>query len=329
MLAGFLSEIKPQESNICISCCIPYNLDILRSRFPEVNWYPYTTEARESCINSCDVWLGLGGSPFQSSVSSWFIDHLAEEHRIASKFHKPMAFLGIGSQDDNAFNNSVLTHIMQSSNFISARDFSTYKALLNIRIDHKKIYLGADLSHLFFSRNLAQFAHKGRLTMVLNSDYKSWPNLNSLVSDLSQLRADEQIWLIQESRPLPGSEQDLYQCLSLDVKAKWTPVFAEKTNEPLSNILTKWPTGEWTLTSRYHACLTSLWGGSKTTVLALNGKLKAVASEFGLAALPMDASNDAIITALRTSKPVDRSILTKHTKLAKDSVTHFRATFGL
>ena len=329
MLAGFLSELSPKISDIHISCCIPYDLDKVKARFPEVSWYPYTNESREEAIKACDVWLGLGGYPFQSSVSPWFIQHLVEEKGFTTKFRKPMAFLGIGSQDTEAFNNKDLMGVINTCDFINTRDSNTYNSLIDNAIIKNRVFLGADLGHLFFSHHLPQSAQKKRLTVVLNTDYKAWPNLNLIIENLENLNANEQLWLIQESRPLPGSEQSLLESLSPEVKTKWTPIFAEKPNESLSSIAASWPTGEWTLTSRYHTAIASFWGGSKTTILGINSKLNAVASEFGLTALPINAPKESILASLQEAKPVDRSLLLKHTSLAKASVAHFRSTFGL
>jgi len=329
MLAGFLAEINEKNSKYSISCCIPYNLDVVKARFPSVNWFPYTPDAREACIKDCDVWLGLGGSPFQNSVSSWFIDHLTEEHRLISKFHKPMAFLGIGSQDDDAFNNKNLYNIIKSSNYISVRDSHTYKTLIERDLPNSKLSLGADLGHLFFSRNLPSPALKGRLSVILNSDYKPWPNLNSVIENLDKLDLDEKIWLIQESRFLPGSELQLYESLKPEIRSKWKPMFAEQSNQRLSSILAAWQTGEWTLTSRYHSALASLWGGSKTTIFTLNHKLSSVADDFGLNTVPMDASHETILASLKTSKPVDKGILATHTARAKAAVEQFCTIFDI
>ena len=329
MLAGFLLELSKKPYQVSISCCIPYELNKIKSRFPQINWLPYTQEAREACIKTCDVWLGLGGSPFQNSVSTWFIDHLAIEHSLALKFSKPMAFLGIGSQDDEAFANKDLIRIIDYSEFISTRDTYTYKNLLSKKLLSKKISLGADLGHLFLSKNLPRDAVKGRLSTILNSDYKQWPNLNSLVTSLDDLKASEQIWLIQESRKLPGSEQSLFESLPYEIKAKWKPIFAEQSASPLSTITSLWPTSEWTLTSRYHAAIVSFWGGSKPTILGLNKKLESLANEFGLEALPIDSPNKTVLKSLSGTKPIDRSILIDHTNRAKISVDNFCRTFGI
>jgi len=329
MLAGFLCELRKKLPAITISCCIPYCLDTVKARFPEVKWHPYTNESRESCIRSCDVWLGLGGAPFQNSVSNWFIDHLINEHKLTIKLCKPMAFLGIGSQDHDAFGNNELINIIQSSDFINTRDLITYNKLIEKGLDTSKLSLGADLGHLFFSQNVPKQATKGLISTILNTDYKQWPKLNSLIESLGSLNTTEQIWLIQELRNLPGSEQYLYNTLSPELKKKWKYTFANRVELNLSSVLGSWPTTEWTLTSRYHAALVSFWSGSKTTILALNSKLESVANEFGLAALPLDTPNEQILASLTSAKPVDKAILAQHTARAKESVDNFCATFSV
>jgi hypothetical protein len=70
MLAGFLLAIKKRSVPIGLSCCTPHNLGVLQRRFPEIEWVPFTYENRVEKIQSCDVWLGLGDSPFQSVVGT-------------------------------------------------------------------------------------------------------------------------------------------------------------------------------------------------------------------------------------------------------------------
>ena len=79
MLAGFLAAMRTLAPRATLTCCVPFALDPLHRRFPTIEWLPCSPIDRERAIAGCDVWLGLGGSPFQSDQSRWFVDHLTGE----------------------------------------------------------------------------------------------------------------------------------------------------------------------------------------------------------------------------------------------------------
>src|ERR1044071_3659612 len=66
MLAGFLGAMRTLAPSASFTCCVPFALEPLRTRFPSIEWQVYDEAVRARCIAQCDVWLGLGGSPFQS-----------------------------------------------------------------------------------------------------------------------------------------------------------------------------------------------------------------------------------------------------------------------
>ena len=103
MIAGFLEGMG--KANVRYTCCIPYETEPLKKRFPKIDWLTYDSPTRKHAITSCDAWLGLGGSPFQNAVSDWFTTHLLEEASVCKKAQKPMYFMGIGGQDKAAYTN--------------------------------------------------------------------------------------------------------------------------------------------------------------------------------------------------------------------------------
>ena len=98
MLAGFLAAMRPLAPAATLTCCVPFALPPLQQRFPAITWLPYDDATRTRAIADCDVWLGLGGSPFQSALSRWFVDHLVTEAEFCRRAAKPMFFLGVGVQ---------------------------------------------------------------------------------------------------------------------------------------------------------------------------------------------------------------------------------------
>ena len=183
MLAGFLEQAKCY--NIQYTCCVPYPLEALEVRFPQINWLPYSYEARASAIKDCDVWLGLGGSAFQNSVSQWFTDHLDEETTLCRKFKKPIYFLGIGGQDHTAFSDERLKSIIRLSESVWVRDKNLYNQLIsNDLLDYDKVHNAADLAHIFFKIHVKRQIKQDSIGTILNFDYKTWPSLSDTLNSI-------------------------------------------------------------------------------------------------------------------------------------------------
>ena len=327
MLAGFLHEIR--RYNVKISCCSPYNLKTLAHRFPEIEWLPYTEQARDNAIQTCDVWLGLGGSPFQSDVSDWFIKHLQEECQKCSNYQKPMYFLGIGGQDEKAYQNPSVKLVIDQSEKLWVRDEFTLQSVLKLTSDKSKVILAEDLAHIFFQENLLPAPKKGRISVTLNFDFQNWVSLNKTLISLESLRPSERIWLIQENRRLIGAEKWLYSTLSEDQQSCWNPVDINQEGSSLTHIGAIWPSSEWVLTSRFHTTLASAWAGSKIAVVATNLKLSAVAKACGIQALDPLAPTSNFLDALERAQPVAKSHLIAKAEMSRRSVNDFATLLDL
>src|SRR4051812_39380881 len=91
MLAGFLEGVPPGVRMTCASQTAAKQ----RARFPQVEWLPYDSASRAAAIEACDAWVGVGDTPFQVVVGTWFLDHLAEEVALCRRYGKPMFFIGV------------------------------------------------------------------------------------------------------------------------------------------------------------------------------------------------------------------------------------------
>jgi hypothetical protein len=322
MLAGFLAKMARVEATY--SCCTPHDLTSLKVRFPKVDWLPYTKAQRQEAVANCDIWLGLGGTPFQSAVSSWMTDHLTEEALMCKTAEKDMYFLGIGGQDEEAFHSTQTKAVIGQSKGLWTRDLVSYEYLTKAVGKQAKITASADLSHLFFSKNSFGIVKKGRLLTCLNFDYKYWPNLEPTLALISaELSLKEQIWLIQESRSLPGAEKDLFLRLPAQEQAKWTEYSIDLPLKSLQNCISSWPNSEWALTSRFHTTLACAWAGTKTVVLDTNIKLKSAAQECGFMLLNPSASPSEITDAIKEARSANLSLLKAKAVLAEESVHAF------
>jgi hypothetical protein len=143
----------------------------------------------------------------------------------------------------------------------------------------------------------------------------------------------ERIWLAQESRDLPGAERALYAALPLSDRAPWRLALPDAPQPgdsvpalSLATAFSRWPSGQWLVTARFHAALAGAWAGSKILILSTNEKLRAAARDLACPVLAPAADAGSLSHALTTlahSTPVSRDRLI----LAADRATAACAAF--
>lgn len=297
MLAGFLAAVRELAPGAAFTSCVPFPLAPLQRRFPEIIWLPYDDAERARCIGACDVWLGLGGSPFQSALSRWFVDHLVAEARLCARFGKPRYFLGVGVQDSAELAVPDVRELCATAAGIWTRDIASAGRIRALPAP-PPVAAAADLAHVFLRANPPPPAVAGRLTFVGNFDYGAWPGQAACLAAFAALPATERVWLAQETRALPGAERALFAALPAAEQARWRLVAPENEGAPLDTVLARWPSGAWLVSARYHAALTGAWAGSRVTIVATNEKLRAAAAELGAPAIAPDADASAVAAAL-------------------------------
>jgi hypothetical protein len=344
MLAGFLTAMRRLAPDATYTCCVPFPLPPLRARFPEVEWLPCETAARDRSIAACDAWLGLGGSPFQHALSRWFLDHLLGEAAVCARHDKPMYYLGIGVQSPDELAAPEVRGLCAQAAGIWTRDPAAAEQIAALA-SAPAVAPAADLAHVYFRHSAPPHAVAGRVTVVPNFDYGSWPGQAALLAAVERLGATGRVWLAQEARELPGAERALHAQLPPAAQAKWRlvvpdersgdfpvadhragsprsresqpaqtppcpptarkvePAAATAEPRPLDAALSRWPSGEWLVTARYHAALAGAWAGSKIVVMATNEKLRAAARELGCPSIPPDADEATIAQALAAARP--------------------------
>lgn len=306
MLAGFLIALRKLKAPFSFTASIPFNLDIVRRRFSEIEWFPYSLRERERCISQCDAWLGIGGSPFQSAQSRWFITHLLEDAEICRKCGKPMFYLGVGVQTAAELHLPEITSLLEEAAKIWTRDPESADKLH--RAGAKSIVAASDLAHIFFNESRPPSPQPKGINIVANFDYAEWFGCASALEAIEHLQPAERIWLAQETRELPGAERALYAALPASDRARWRLVVADDPQQAMSrtvaDLIHAWPTGEWLITSRYHAALAGVWAGSKIVVIGTNKKLCGVATEFNLRCVSPTATKHEVEQALVTALPL-------------------------
>jgi polysaccharide pyruvyl transferase WcaK-like protein len=302
MLAGFLAALRSLAPGATLSCCVPFALEPLRHRFQEIEWLPYDDTNRARCISRCDAWLGLGGSPFQSAQSRWFVDHLVGEETLCARERKPMFFLGVGVQTPAELAAPDVQRLCARAAGIWTRDAASAERLRALR-SARPVEAAADLAHLFFRDSRPPPATASRVTVVANFDFGQWPGQTACLRAIEKLATRDHVWLAQESRELPGAERALHLALPPREKSRWRLVSPERPGAPLAEVFSTWPSAEWLVTARYHAALAASWSGSKIVILSINEKLRAAARELHAPLLSPEADETTAARAIASATP--------------------------
>ena len=302
MLAGFLAAMREHAPDATFTSCVPFAIVPLQQRFPSITWLSYDNRERSRCIAECDAWLGLGGSPFQLDLSRWFVDHLVAEAQFCHDAGKPMYFLGVGVQSLTELSDLEVRRLCTHAAGIWTRDEASAMRLRSLP-SPPPIRAAADLAHIFFRDCPPPVAQLRRLTFVANFNYANWPGQTACLDALRHLPATERIWLVQESRQLPGAEREMHGNLPPIEQARWSLLNPERPGTELKEVLARWPSGEWLVTARYHAAIAGAWAGSKIVVLSTNEKLRAAAHALHTPLLATVASEAAVTRALAAAKP--------------------------
>lgn len=302
MLAGFLQALRHLRPGSRLTANIPFPLDSVQARTPEVAWQPDELNQRQRNIQQCDAWLGLGGSPFQSAQSRWFIDHLIADAALCRAAGKPMVFLGVGVQLAQELRVPEVQQLCRQAAGIWTRDAASADRLRALT-GMGPVEAAADLAHIFFHATPPPRAVSGRVTLVANFDYGAWPGREACLQAVDLLRPTTRIWLAQESRELPGAEKALHAALPESERAKWQLVSPERAGAPLAEVLGRWPSGEWLITSRFHAAIAGAWAGSKIVVIGINEKLRSIARDLDTPVIEPDADEATVLAALRAARP--------------------------
>lgn len=311
MLAGFVRALRHLRPEARLTANIPFPLAPAQARTPEIDWQPYELARRRQNIQECDAWLGLGGSPFQSALSRWFIDHLLADAALCRAAGKPMFYLGVGVQSVGELSVPEVQQLCQQAAGIWTRD-SGSAARLRSLAGMGPVEGASDLAHILFQATPPPPAPAGRVTLVANFDYGAWAGRDACLQAVDQLRPATRVWLAQESRELPGAEKTLHAALPESERGRWQLVSPERAGAPLAEVLSRWPSGEWLITSRFHAAIAGAWAGSKVVVIGINEKLRRIAGDLDAPLIEPDADEATVLAALRSARPSPPPIALAH-----------------
>ncbi|MBI4820045.1 MAG: polysaccharide pyruvyl transferase family protein [Deltaproteobacteria bacterium] len=299
MLDGFLSEL--QETELELSCCAmaTHQLDALRVRFPRILWLEASAGLKERLIRDSDVWLGVGGTPFQASSGPWLMNRILRDLEWVERHGKSAFMIGVGSERELTLLPAHRELIRRCIRRVWTRDEAT-RAYLEERVglSADQVRLGADLANISLGE---AFVGTQRIGETLGVNFYSEKISRADISGLRTFsfeasRARPVRFFANELRP--EYEARVYR----QVIGPWgrvpfmtRPSFfgPEYRAQSTSSMLRHFLDYECVLSSRYHALLTASWAGARVCALErASSKVSALANEldFPYVKSPLTAS---------------------------------------
>jgi hypothetical protein len=318
MLAGFLEAAGPAWlDQLTLTCCIPHPAGSQRLRFPEIEWLPYDEAARAEAIARCDVWLGLGGTPFQIHVGPWLLDHLIQEAAVCRLHGKPMFYLGVGVNEPEVMDDPRMRVLLGQAEKIWTRD-EDCAAMLRRLADPGKIVAGADLAHVALAGMRFEPPDPGTLGLVLNFEDPAQYSIEQIAALIAASGARRIVWAMQEVRSLSGSEAMLYEQLPAATSAlltRCTPDYAGAAT--LAELVRPWGVPAALFTSRYHGLLLGAWMGCRTVAFERCAKVAGGARQMGVPLVDDLGDTEGILGFLANAEPVPGRLLQAYAALAR------------
>ncbi len=324
MLAGFLEAARPAWlETVTLTCCTPHDADCQRRRFPELEWLSYDDATRAAAVAGCDVWLGLGDTPFQLVVGPWFLDHLAQEAAACRRGGKPMYYLGVGVNERAAVEDPRLRSLVGQAEKIWTRDADS-AAMLRPLAGPGKVAVGADLAHVALAGMRFAPPEPDTVGLLLNFEDARQYRPDQIAALIETAPAARVAWLAQEVRPLPGSEGALLAELPPVARARLTrrtPDYAGART--VGELVAAWGVPTALFTSRYHGALLGAWMGCRTVAFARSDKVAGGARQLGLPLVEDLGDTGGILDTLATAAPVPPTLLRAQAELATSACDAF------
>ncbi|HYW54908.1 MAG TPA: polysaccharide pyruvyl transferase family protein [Dongiaceae bacterium] len=306
-LAGFLT-VAARHPNVRITICTPYDVESQRALFPQVRWLPGGEAEPERALRDADVWLGLGGTPFQLDSGPWLLDHNENERRRCASFGKPMYLLGIGCENPEAAADPRARSLLDSVERAWTRDERS-AASLRPFIAPRQLSVGADMAHLAFGDAPAAPHDDGVVGLLLAFERAEQFDLHELETFLERRGVERTRWLVQETRTFPHVERWILAALAPESRARLGIMELRYGTASVQDYMRAFGTPETTVSSRYHGVVVAAWHGSKVLVVSRSAKLRGIADDLGLPQIDDLNSHASLETALATAAAVPRGRL--------------------
>jgi polysaccharide pyruvyl transferase WcaK-like protein len=288
---------------------------------------------RERLIRASDVWLGVGGTPFQATGGRWLLNHILADFDACPE--TPKFMVGVGSENEVKAEWVRAARVFGSVDRIWSRDQGSYNVLLdqfeNVGTTVKK---GGDLANIalqnIFSSVSNSSKHGEGIGLIVYKDAAAHLDTIQLRRSIQEAMSKQPVTFIANDVRRGAMEHAIFRKAFgglrglIHGKPRWmAPDYNANNTDDMVNHFLNYST---VLSARYHGLLTAAWAGCAVTALARSSKLTFLAEDLGISAISMEDGLDFINEGLEKAAFVPRNILNERALIAIDMLDDLKKT---
>jgi polysaccharide pyruvyl transferase WcaK-like protein len=305
MLDGFLCRLVESGKQAEVVGCIPHDIDSQRRRFPAIGWLSAAdAQRREEQLRQADVWLGLGGTPFQLESGPWSLDHLDRERELCNRLGKPMLFLGVGCDSPDAAWDPRGRRVIEASERIWTRDARSADVIGGVAAAGI-VAQGADLAHIALGAAVRPVPEPAVLGLLLGLQGPGIVDIIAVEQEIARRFPTRTRWLVQEMRSFPCTERWNYAGLSERTQGSVQLMPMEYATDTLEEFLANFGAPETVVSSRYHGALIAAWHACCLGVIARTDKLDGIVADLDVPYVRRINNADELEALAREAVPVE------------------------
>src|ERR1700678_1927404 len=279
MLEGFLRCLRECGNPAEVVAYIPHDVESQQRRFSAIGWHSSADkQRREAHLRPADVWLGLGGTPFQLNSGPWSLDHLNREREVCNRLGKTMVFLGVGCDSPAAVWDPRGRSVIEAAERTWTRDARSAELIGSVAVAGS-VSQGSDLAHITLGSAARPAAEPGLLGLLLGLEDPGIVDIAALEQEIVRRCPARTRWLVQEMRSFPCTERWNFAGLSELAQGSIDLMPMNYSTDTIDGFLENFGAPETVVSSRYHGALIAAWHGRRVGVIRRADKLDGIMAD--------------------------------------------------
>ncbi len=287
MLAGFLTLIPEEYS---ITCVIPRSPASQEHRFPRITWIQGKDEAREDAIRQCDLWIGVGATPFSAVHRAWLLRHMERDLTWCRRLDKPVALVGVDADERLLHSDyrELAAKTLKQCRIVVTRDQNSVDVLRALVPEpEERLVPGIDLANFYLAQRAPQernLASRQSLGVCYWEETMQRRQLKALRLALRRLRREGERIVFFANEVRPEFDHAVYRRVTT-LRDRWhgrNPMRFESPDHAggnLADLIAHFSTYHTVVSSRYHALLVAAWMGCRVLALGQRPKVALLARD--------------------------------------------------
>ena len=333
MVAGFLSAFA-DDDRFDLICVLPSDrIASQRLRFPQISWLKADDKERERLIRASDVWLGVGGTPFQATGGGWLLKRILADFDAC--LETPKFMVGVGSENEVKAERVRAARMFDSVDRIWTRDQGSYNVLLDqFGNVGTTITNGGDLANIALQKVFSSVSnstkHGEAIGLIVYKDAAAHLDTIQLRRSIQEAMSKRPVTFIANDVRRGAMEHAIFRKAFgglrglIHGKPHWMAPDYNANN--IGDMVNHFLNYNIVLSARYHGLLTAAWAGCAVTALARSSKLTFLAEDLGISAVSMEDGRDFVNEGLAKAALVPRSVLNERAQIANDMLDDLKKT---